>query len=107
MKQIFPVHIACRGFQHNLPTHWIMDSIKQALRTGTARRSAYTLWPSGEPIMVSITEYHLNVWRRQYDEGIRLELPEDLLEDIDEILGVSRSFSTRSGEQTTDGGVAE
>lgn len=90
MTSIYPAHIAVRGFQHNLPTSWIMDAITRALQTGAARRPGYTVWPSGEPLVVTITAEHLDMWRRQYEGGARLELPEDLVDEIDRILGVKR-----------------
>ena len=90
MNAIYPAHIACRGFEHKPPTPWILDSIKRALRTGTARRPAYTVWPSGDALIVTITGEHLDTWREQYESGARLELPAERLGDIDRILGVSR-----------------
>lgn len=102
MKAIYPTHIAVRGFQHNLPTNWIMDSIRRALQAGAARRLSFTVWPSGEPIVVTVTAEHLALWRRQYDAGDRLELPEDLLEDIDRILGVNRPSSSADTESAPE-----
>ena len=103
VNAIYPAHIAVRGFQHNLPTSWILDSVKQSLRTGAARRPAYTVWPSGEPLIVNITGEHLEMWRRQYDQGRRPELPEELVDDIDRILGVSRPPSAPESETQVDG----
>jgi hypothetical protein len=103
VKAIYPAHIAVRGFQHNLPTNWVLDSINRALQTGAARRPAYTVWPSGDPLIVVITAEHLDMWRRQYDEGARLELAEDLLEDIDRILGVTQPLAPpESGASAED-----
>jgi hypothetical protein len=103
VNAIYPAHIAVRGFQHNLPTSWILDSIKQSLRTGAARRPAYTVWPSGEPLIVNIAEEHLDMWRRQYDDGVQPELPEGLVIDIDRILGVNRPLPSPGEEAQVDG----
>ncbi len=97
VNAIYPAHIACRGFEHKLPTRWILDSIEQALRTGKARRPGYTVWPSGDPLIVTITEAHLGMWREQYEAGARADLPEGLLEDIDRVLGVSRPSTPDPG----------
>ena len=89
--------MTCRGCECMLPhtSRWASP--------GTARRPAYTVWPSGEPLIVTITGDHLDMWRRQYDEGARPELPEELVDDIDRILGVSRPPSAPESETRVDG----
>ena len=88
---ISPVQVAFRGFHCDLPDVRILNCIQQALKDGRVKRLAFTRWPGGEPISVHIGESHLTNWRRQYDEGVNVDVPGDVTEKLDDILGVPRA----------------
>ncbi len=88
---ISPVQVAFRGFQCDLPDARILNCIQQELIAGRVKRLAFTRWPGGEPISVHIGESHLTNWRRQYDEGVSVNIPADVSEKLDDILGVPRT----------------
>ncbi len=88
---IAPVQVAYRGFQCNLSDDRILNCIQRALHTGRVKRPPFTRWPGGEPISVHIGESHLTNWRRQYQEGAKVNIPEKLTEELNDILGIVSS----------------
>ncbi len=88
---IFPVHAAFRGFQCDLPDARILNCIQQALNAGKLKRPSFTRWPGGEPISVHVGESHLTNWRRQYHEGVNVDIPAHAAQELDDILGVPRT----------------
>ncbi len=89
---ISPVQVAFRGFQYDLSRVRILNCIQKALNAGKLKRPAFTRWPGGEPITVHIGETHLTNWRRQYEEGAKVDIPTGAGETLDEILGVHRPW---------------
>lgn len=85
---ITPVQVAFRGFHFDFPDTRILASIRQGLSAGRVKRPAFTRWPGSEPISVQIGESHLESWRRQFEEGVSVHVPEEVTETLDEILGV-------------------
>ena len=88
---ISPVQVAFRGFHYDLLDARILKCIQQALNAGRVKRLAFTRWPGGEPISVHIGESHVTNWRRQYDEGVSVDVPADVSGNLDDILGVPRA----------------
>ena len=85
---ISPVHVAFRGFHFNLPDGRILDCIHQGLSAGRVKRPAFTRWPGNEPISVQIGESHLVNWRRQFEDGVSVDIPDETARALDDILGV-------------------
>ena len=85
---ITPVQVAYRGFQCDLSDERILNCIRRALNEGKAKRPPFTRWPGGEPISVHIGESHLTNWRRQYQEGANVDIPDETARQLDDILGV-------------------
>lgn len=88
---ISPVHVAFRGFHFNLPDARILDCIHQGLSAGRVKRPAFTRWPGNEPISVQIGESHLVNWRRQFEDGVSVDIPDETARALDDILGVPRT----------------
>lgn len=85
---VTPVQVAFRGFRRDLSNARILNRIQRALNAGRVKRPPFTRWPGGEPISVHVGESHLTNWRRQYDEGVRVDVPEDAARALDDILGI-------------------
>ena len=85
---VTPVQVAFRGFRRDLSNARILNRIQRALNAGRVKRPPFTRWPGGEPISVHVGESHLTSWRRQYDEGVRVDVPEDAARELDDILGI-------------------
>ncbi|MDE3257358.1 MAG: hypothetical protein OYM47_05955 [Gemmatimonadota bacterium] len=85
---ISPVQVAYRGFQCDLSDARILNCIRRALKLGRVKRPPFTRWPGGEPISVHIGESHLANWRRQFEGGEKVDLPAELKEELNDILGV-------------------
>ncbi len=85
---ISPVQVAYRGFQCDLSDARILNRIQRALNEGRVKRPPFTRWPGGEPISVHIGESHLANWRRQFEGGEKVDLPAELKEELNDILGV-------------------
>lgn len=85
---ISPVQVAFRGFCLDLADARILDCIHQGLSAGRVKRPAFTRWPGSEPISVQIGESHLLSWRRQFEEGVSVDIPDETARALDDILGV-------------------
>ncbi|MDE3001483.1 MAG: hypothetical protein OXU79_20595 [Gemmatimonadota bacterium] len=85
---ITPAQVAYRGFQCDLSNERILNSIQRALNAGRVNRPPFTRWPGGEPISVHIGESHLANWRQQFEEGANVEIPAEMTEELNEILGM-------------------
>ena len=85
---IAPVQVAYRGFQYDLSDARILNCIQRGLNQGRVKRPPFTRWPGGEPISVQFGDSHLTNWRRQYEEGVRVDIPEELNEELNDVLGV-------------------
>ena len=88
---ITPVQVAYRGFQCGLSNARILNHIHRALNEGRVNRPPFTRWPGGDPISVQFGESHLTNWRRQYEDGMSVDLPAELTEELNDILGVPRT----------------
>lgn len=88
---IAPVQVAYHGFQCSLSDERILNRIQRALNAGRVKRPPFTRWPGGEPISVHIGESHLANWRRQFQDGAKVDIPAEMTEELNEILGIISS----------------
>ncbi len=89
--EILPVQVAYRGFEHELTVGWIYEHVEKAIRDGVLNKPVHILPPGGEAITIHFAIGLIEYWRQQFDHGIRVEIPREIWNKIDEMLGVYTS----------------
>ena len=87
--EILPVQIAYRGFDHEFTLNWIYECIRRAIAQGTVSRPVHNIGTNGQGIPIHFAVSLIEYWKVQHDRHIRVEVPRDLWEGIDGILGAS------------------
>ena len=93
MRQLEPIQVAHRGFDRELTVNWIHRRIKSAIDDGVLDRPVHTLPPKNETIPMNFSESLIETWRFQYDKGHRVEVPRQVWDEIDDLLGVGEQAS--------------
>ena len=93
--KLYPMHVAYRGFGHSLLVDHICRYIMRGVDDHVVTESPFVLWPSGEPLPTKFRKELVQDWKHQYDEGMRIEVPEELWPRIDACL----SFHDPGGTQ--------
>jgi hypothetical protein len=93
MKQLQPIQVAYRGFEHELTISWIHERIKAAIDSRALDKPLHTLPPRNETIAIHFSDSLIETWKLQYDKGHRVDVPREIWDEIDELLGIGEPAS--------------